>query len=186
MFDATAHHRKLSGLRNYFPRQGLVNDLEWRPTIGGHTVFDEAEDDRLMGIMVGKVSEHKLKVGPAGNFIGEGYGTLPKAKYQLFLTRPITAPFKEDFERAYSLLSHLQDVAAVSRKKKDMLILEGGSKMIRFTKNVFEERVRISRPIVDPKVLTVLKGKIVSDSPQPVKSDLVYLEDVNGSRKLAC
>lgn len=149
IFNAIAHHQKLSGLQNYVARQDLANDIEWQPSIGGHTVHDKADDDRFMGIIVGKVSEHKLKVGPVGNYLGEGYGSLPKAKFQLFLSRPITMPFNADFERAYSLLSHLQDIAAVGRKKRDMLIVEGGSKMIRFTRNIFSERVRFCLLIFD-------------------------------------
>ena len=140
-FDANAHHHKMTLLQNYIARENLVNDLSWEPSIGGHTVHDLSDDEAFMGIIVGKVSEHKLRVGTTGNYLGEGYGSLPKAKYQLFLTRPITSPFKADFNRAYSLLSHLQDIAAVSQKKRDMLVIEGGSKMIRFTQNIFKERV---------------------------------------------
>ncbi|KAG8214614.1 hypothetical protein J3R82DRAFT_9687 [Butyriboletus roseoflavus] len=96
--DLNAHQQKLSLLHNYAGQKNLLNNLEWCPSKIGHTVYNKTEEEPFIGIVVGKVVEHKLKVGPSSNFINDDYRSLAKAKFQLFLTPPITPALRSDFE----------------------------------------------------------------------------------------
>ncbi|KAI5984252.1 hypothetical protein EDC04DRAFT_2615786 [Pisolithus marmoratus] len=149
------YHENVSQLDKYLATPGLLNTLEWRPAKNGHSVFEKTDETHFIGIVVGSVAEYRLNAGTRGNYINSTYGSLPKAKYQFYLTKPIVQAFRADFDRAFDLLNGLQNQVAHTTHKKDMLFEQSGGRMIRFTKSIFHKRsvrVRDSPPPVKRKL----------------------------------
>lgn len=141
-FNGTSHRQKLAHKPNYAASPSLIDTLEWCTCGSGHAIFDvKEEDEPFIAVLVGKVIDYELNANPNGTYLNDEFGTLEKAKYQFYTTRPIDPAFKEDFSHTYTLLDHLQNIVAKSHSKKDMLFNDVGGKLIHFTHNIFKERV---------------------------------------------
>ncbi|KIJ11074.1 hypothetical protein PAXINDRAFT_157428 [Paxillus involutus ATCC 200175] len=164
-FDSTEYRKILTKQPNYSASPTITENLEWRPHGSGHTIFDKGEDEEpFTAITVGKVLDYKLNANPSGTYLGKDFGSLSKAKYQFYLTRPLDPAFKDDFLRTYAMLEKLQTLVAKGPNKKDMLYTAVGGRLIRFARSVFEERKKAVRDSPKPKTKTVYYEDIMKDS----------------------
>ncbi|KIK91579.1 hypothetical protein PAXRUDRAFT_149183 [Paxillus rubicundulus Ve08.2h10] len=160
LFNSTQYRETVACKTNYAARPSLANNLEWRPDGMGHAVFQKDEDDPFTTIVIGKVVDYRLNAGPGGTFLNPDFGPIQKAKYQFYLTRPVDAAFREDFDRTYAFLDGLQNTITKGQNKKNMLINEAGGKMIRFSRNIFEKRVKFTSNKVRSKYLALFRRSL--------------------------
>jgi hypothetical protein len=93
-------------------------------------------------VVVGRVDPQKLNCGPEGNHIKAEISPLAKAKFQFQLCQPFESPFAQDFDTVIQMLESIQGKIAQTGDRPNMIVSDMDSKLIRFTCNVFEQRVR--------------------------------------------
>ncbi|KAJ8584652.1 hypothetical protein M405DRAFT_913777 [Rhizopogon salebrosus TDB-379] len=67
---------------------------------------------------------------------------LVKGSFQLQLCQPIEGPFTEEFDKVIQTLESLQGKIAQTGDRRNMIVSDMNSKLIRFTSNVFEKHSR--------------------------------------------
>lgn len=78
---------------------------------------------------------------PIGGYRRE-YGKLSTAEFQFFIGRPDDRVLAEDYDKAVENLSKIQGGIATGTDRKNLLAIEGKTKNIRLSANVFELRVK--------------------------------------------
>ncbi|KAG1760831.1 hypothetical protein EDD22DRAFT_954597 [Suillus occidentalis] len=139
-FDAHAYHVKNSLLSNYAASPNILNTTMWQHTNTGLEVVDPSNELPLKIFIVGRISTFRLKSGPAGNHMKNGFGSLDKAKYQFHMSRPADAELASDYNVAIANLETLQHQVATTTDIRNMVITDVTGKMIRFVRNVFTLR----------------------------------------------
>jgi hypothetical protein len=140
-FDAHAYHVKNSLLSNYAASPNILNTTMWQHTDTGLEVVDPSNELPLKIFIVGRISTFRLKSGPAGNHMKNGFGSLDKAKYQLHMSRPADPELGADYNAAIANLETLQRQVATTTDIRNMVITDVTGKMIRFVRNIFTLRV---------------------------------------------
>ncbi|KAF8256482.1 hypothetical protein EI94DRAFT_1645826, partial [Lactarius quietus] len=95
--------------------------------------------------VVGHVVEQRLDCGPTGNYVTGEFRSLENAKYQLQLTKPTGTPFAKDYEIALNTSKNMQGQVATTGDRRNFIVADGKNENFRFTKDVFEKRVRVSQ-----------------------------------------
>jgi hypothetical protein len=109
-------------------------------------LIEKHSREEQIGIGVVKVLDHKLFCGPVGNYNPKFSDNSPleKAKYTLTVCRPDEPAFHEDYEKMFSNLGTIQSSISYGNDQRNML--DNLTRTIRFSVNVFEERVGPMKP----------------------------------------
>ncbi|OAX33838.1 hypothetical protein K503DRAFT_775173 [Rhizopogon vinicolor AM-OR11-026] len=84
----------------------------------------------------------KLNCDPEGNHIRADISPLHKVKFQFQLCQPFKSVFAEDFDKAIQNSEGLQAKFSETADQRNMIIVSDKNvKLIRFTSNIFEQRV---------------------------------------------
>ncbi|KAH9034859.1 hypothetical protein EDB85DRAFT_2274296 [Lactarius pseudohatsudake] len=123
--------------------------LEWQNSAAGHVLASPASGIHTVGSLVGRVLDYRFACGPLGTFRAE-YGRLPKAKYQLYLAKPVQTIFEDDFNKVVHTFETAQINQASTGECRHLIYPDGKKKKnIRFAENVFEKRpIKIEPPVV--------------------------------------
>lgn len=136
------HYRTQLLLARFYAAHPLyIQSTQWRSERSGHVLVDTSTSGHAVASVVGRVLDNHLNCGPSGGYLNCGVGSLVGAKYQFFLRRPDNTPFAADFDKAVQNLEQLQSKTASTSARHNLIVVDGQSCNIRFTRNVFEKRV---------------------------------------------
>lgn len=130
--------------RFYAAHPRYLQGTKWRSERTGHVLVDTLTCGRAVASVVGRVIDYRLNCGPSGGYIKRGVGSLVAAKYHFQLAKPENTPFAADFDKVLQNIEQLQSATAASPVRRNFVVVDGQSRNLRFTCNVFEKRVRIS------------------------------------------
>ncbi|KAF8271624.1 hypothetical protein EI94DRAFT_1568036, partial [Lactarius quietus] len=94
-------------------------------------------------LIISHVLDFCLNCGPSGSFLKRGVGCLASAKFQLQLGRPDNTPFAADFDKVLEVFNQLQSATAISLTQRNLIVVDGLSRNIRFSRSIFKKRVCI-------------------------------------------
>lgn len=134
-------HADIASSILYAANSSFLHAVVWRYHRSGRVLVEKTGKDSAMVSLVARVVEQRLDCGPSGNYTGE-FGSLASAKYHLHVTKPIGTPFAKDYDLALQNFKSLQDQAASTDDKRNFIVVDGMNENLRFTRNVFEKRVR--------------------------------------------
>ena len=120
MFDSVSHWDKLRRLRVYVASAAILSSVGWKQAASGHLLVDKPASNEIALICVGKVLDHKLMVGPSGNYNPQ-YDPLFKAKFMFHLVRPDEPAWADDWDKSIAMLEKIQASVASTKVRKNML-----------------------------------------------------------------
>ena len=166
--------------RFYAAHPRYMQGTKWRSERSGHVLIDTLTSGCAVASVVGRVIDFRLNCGPSGGYLGRGLGSLVAAKYQFQLAKPENTPFAADFDKVLQNIEQLQSATASSPVRRNFIVVDGQSRNLRFTRNIFEKRVSVPRFTVPSLTMTFLK-------PRKINPPDVYLDDLqNPSSQSAC
>jgi hypothetical protein len=143
----------------------------WIRDSRGDIVAEKTSKKEFVGVVVGRVDPQKLNCGPEGNHIRADISPLARAKFQFQLGAAFESAFTQDFDRVIEILESLQGKIAETGDRRNMIVSAANCKLIRFTTNVFERRVRMCTTD------SHLPADLVTQK-KPIPKHAVYLEDL--------
>lgn len=143
------YHSQLLLARFYAAHPLYVQATKWRSERSGHVLVDTSTSGHAVASVVGRVLEHRLDCGPSGSYLNRGVGSLVGAKYQFIIGKPDKTPFAADYDKVIQHLEKLQSTTASSESRRNLIVVDGQSRNIRFTRNVFEKRVSVMGTVCD-------------------------------------
>ncbi len=147
--------------------------------------MEKASNEIAIASVVGQVVDHCLHCGPTGNYLSRNFGPLEKAKFQLYLARPLIPAFADDFNKVVDALAQIQSQVASFPDRKNLIEIDGKSKILRFTQNIFFKRVCFighSQFIVPDCCAFLQPHKIAEPSDVSVESLQDHAEDGRNAR----
>jgi hypothetical protein len=140
--NLAVNRNELLSVESYGASPVFLQGIAWEEEKSGDVLVNKASDVNAVVSVVGRVSEHGLYVGPDGTFVNRQYGTLSAAKFLMLLAKPNDTVFASDFDKTISNLEKVQKQIAKTPHSENLVVWDGGMKKLRFTRNVFNERVR--------------------------------------------
>lgn len=125
----------------YVANPVFLRGIGWRAEGSGHILIDRTTNGNAVACIIGRVSDQRFNCGPEGNFFNDKYGPLSRAKFEIQLAKPHNTPFAADFDKALDNLTKTQAQVAVTPERRNLIVADGRSKNVRFTRNMFEKRV---------------------------------------------
>ena len=147
MPDSFAPYRlDLLQSKSYVPCPLFLQNVRWQYDDVGHVLVDTSSGSNMVAVVVARVLEHQLQCGPAGNYFESDSKlfTLATAKYLLQLGRPIGSVFAADYDKVLENIAKIQAQIASTQDRRNFLVADGGIRNLRFARNIFEKRVRIT------------------------------------------
>ncbi|KAH8992861.1 hypothetical protein EDB86DRAFT_2747728, partial [Lactarius hatsudake] len=92
------YHTRIRSSTLYTANTSFLDSVEWQNSASGHVLASPASGVHTVGSLMGRVLDYRFACGPLGTFRAE-YGRLPKAKYQLYLAKPVQTVFEDDFDK---------------------------------------------------------------------------------------
>lgn len=132
--------------RFYAAHPRYMQGTKWRSERSGHVLIDTLTSGCAVASVVGRVIDFRLNCGPSGGYLGRGLGSLVAAKYQFQLAKPENTPFAADFDKVLQNIEQLQSATASSPVRRNFIVVDGQSRNLRFTRNIFEKRPRKINP----------------------------------------
>ncbi|KAH9024470.1 hypothetical protein EDB83DRAFT_2658149 [Lactarius deliciosus] len=146
--DLEDYHTRLNSSTLYAANSTFLNNVEWQNSAGGHVLASSLTRVHTVGSLVGRVLDYRFACGPLGTFRAE-YGRLHKAKYQLYLAKPLHTVFADDFDKVVNTLETAQRNQATTGDRRHLIYPDGKTKILRFAENVFGKRPnKIEPPLV--------------------------------------
>ncbi|KAF8264890.1 hypothetical protein EI94DRAFT_1467953, partial [Lactarius quietus] len=102
-------------------------------------LVEKSSKNNALVSMVGHVIEHHHNCRPTGNFVTGKFRSLEKAKFQLQLTKPNGMPFAKDHNASLNALKNLQNQAATTSDRHNLIVMDGKNENVRFTRDIFEK-----------------------------------------------
>lgn len=132
---------------SYVASDSFPSTFKWHRGNKGHILIHKESNQNAVVSVVGKILEDNFNCSAIGNFTNSNrsYDTLQSAKFQLMLEKPEKTPFETDFSTAIRKLTELQNLTAVTKERRNLILEDGAETHLRFSKNVFEER-RVKLP----------------------------------------
>ncbi|KAF8263825.1 hypothetical protein EI94DRAFT_1806660 [Lactarius quietus] len=152
--DLAAYHAHLSQSQYYIANGTSPHAVTWRYSRMGHVLVEKTSKNNTLISVVGHVVEHCLNCRPTGNYVTGEFSSLKKAKFQLQLMKPNGTPFAKDFDASLNALKNLQNQAASTSDRCNLIVTDGKNENICFTKDIFEKRVRLLFDVL-PYTLTI-------------------------------
>lgn len=150
-----AYRYQLLQSKCYVPSPSFVQNTRWQYDDTGHVLVDISTNTNMVAVVIARVLEHNLYCGPNGNYDkGSKFGSLAVAKYHLQLGRPTGTVFAIDYDKLLENAAKLQSQIASTQDRRNFIIADGVIRNLRFTRRVFEERVRI--PFTPPFFLCLI------------------------------
>jgi len=79
----------------------------------------------LVASVVGRVVDHRLFCGPSDKFLSREFGPLEKAKFQVYLARPILPAFATDFDEVVDEPGKMQGQIASYSNRRNLIEVDG-------------------------------------------------------------
>lgn len=140
--NLTNYRTHLLQSKFYAANPSFLQSVGWRYDESGHVLADKVNRETAIVAVVGQVIQQRLDVGPEGNFLNGKFGSLATAKFTLQLTKQVGTVFANDYDKALEALSKSQNHVASTQDKRNLIVSDGQYRNLRFTRNVFEKRVR--------------------------------------------
>lgn len=138
-FDTLRSHLMLTA--TYAASPGFLDGLGWQVENSGHVVVNKESSEDCVITVVGKMIDYRYFVGPQGNYSSEEFGDLSTAKYLFHLEKASDTPFEEDFDKALHNFEKIQAQVASTLNRVNFIASDAQTRMLWFTRNVFEKRV---------------------------------------------
>ena len=150
-----AYRYQLLQSKCYVPSPSFVQNTRWQYDDTGHVLIDISTNTNAVAIVIARVLEHNLFCGPNSNYDKDAkFGTLAAAKYHLQLGRPTGTVFAIDYDKVLENAAKLQSQIASTQDRRNFIVADGVIRNLRFTRKVFEQRVRI--PFTPPFFLYLI------------------------------
>lgn len=142
----TPHRTQLLQSKFYAAGPVFVESARWQYENNGHVLVDVSGGGNVVGAIVGRVLEHRLWCGPNGNYldVDSEYVSLATSKFQLQLGKPIGTPFALDYDKALENVGIIQAQVASTNDRRNFIVSDGKNRNLRFSRKVFDKRVRNS------------------------------------------
>jgi hypothetical protein len=130
---------------SYAASAGFLAGLGWQVENSGRVVVNKEGNADAVMIVVGEVIDHRLLVGPNGNYSSDAFGDFSTAKFLFHLGKLTKTPFEQDFEKAMQNFDKIQAQVSASTNRVNFIVADVQSRTLRFTRNIFIKRVNCSR-----------------------------------------
>ena len=140
----TPYRSRLLQSKYYAAGPVFIENTQWQHEYNGHVLSDVSTGGNLVGAIVGRVLKNRLSCGPNGNYVNatSDFLTLATSKYGLQLGRPIGTPFELDYDKVLENVGILQAQVASTNERLNFVATDGGDRILRFSRKVFQKRVR--------------------------------------------
>ena len=143
MHNLSLHQSTLLRSSSYGASPVFISGVGWQDENWGHVVVNKTTKEKMVISVVGRILNLRLFVTPNGNYTSDRYGDFSAAKFHFLLAKPIDTPFDNDFDIVLEHLEKIQSEVASTPNRLNLIVPGAGSNNLRFTRNVFEKRVRL-------------------------------------------
>jgi hypothetical protein len=113
------HRNYLCAQPNYISNPTWAPSTIWKQKASGHVLTEKGSGDVAVGIVVRRVLDAQLYVGPVGNYNGKY--ALNNAKYQFVLCLPDNTPFSDDWGKSTRSMENVQQAVASTKSHQHFL-----------------------------------------------------------------
>lgn len=143
--DLQQHRSILLCIPSYCAIPVFLSGVGWEVENSGHVLVDKANNANAVAIVVGRLLDYCYFVSPNGTYSGnpgsDKFGDISNAKFLFVIGKPDNTPFTEDFVKVFDVISKVQNQVASTPTPVNFMCSTGTSKVLRFTRNIFEKRV---------------------------------------------
>lgn len=104
-------------------------------------LVDKATNENTVMIIVCRIMDYRFFVTPNGNYSSSQFGDFSTSKFLFVVCIADGTPFAQDYIKFLDNLGKIQNEIACTPNHLNFLGTMGRTKTMRFTCNVFEERV---------------------------------------------
>ena len=141
--DLQTYRANLMRTPSYCACPVFLSGVGWQVEDSGDVLVDKLSNANTVAIVVGRVSNQRFFVTPNGNYgTANKFGDISKSKFLFIIGKPMDTPFAGDFDKALDILVKIQNQMASTPKRLNLITSDGRNKFLRFTRNVFEQRVK--------------------------------------------
>jgi len=142
-FNSVSYKDALVARSDFISHPLFLKDGGWAKEGSGHVLASKSAGEDLVGVIVGKVSPHRLQCSPVGNYQVDSkvQPDFTKAKFQFTLDSPDELALKATFRSAVSSLLRLQNNISTTGSNKNLVEGEGDTASVHFSTKIFNKRV---------------------------------------------
>ena len=141
--DLENYRTVLLRIPSYCASPIFLSGIGWHVEDSGHVLVDKSTNANTVAIVIGRILDYRFFVTPNGNYSTNDFGDFSTSKYLFVIGVPDDTPFASDFEKGLEVFNKIQGQVASTPKRLNFIANSGRSKVLRFTRNVFEKRVRL-------------------------------------------
>lgn len=138
--NLVTHCESLLKSNSYGGNPHFQTAFTWQSQKLGHVLVNKSTNENAVLAVIGQVIEKGLQCSSSGNYHNCENETLEKAKFQLFLGKPVKTIFADDFDMTIKKLASFQTDMALYPCRENFIMPNGRQKTLRFTHNVFEKK----------------------------------------------
>jgi hypothetical protein len=144
-FDSATYANGLLNLPASVAHPSFPHAAAWGKDGSGHSLVTRNSRDDLVGIIVGKISDHRLFCSPIGNYRPDSkFSTdFSNTKFQFTVSIPEEQALVPGFRNGITNLIKIQKAISTTDNNKYLLEDEGDLTSVRFFMKMFEKRVSL-------------------------------------------
>ena len=149
-FNSLTYRDELITLPTSVAHPSFSQTAAWTKDGSGHCLVTKNCRDNLVGVLVGKISDHRLFCSPSGNYCLQSKfsSEFCDAKFQLNVGIPDEPALIPIFRNSVSTLLKLQKSISTTNDNRYLLEDDGDLATIRFSMKMFDKRVCFSLLVV--------------------------------------
>jgi hypothetical protein len=143
--DLSGYQQNLLQSPSYGASPIFLSGVGWDYEKWGQVAVNKTTNKNMVISVVGRVlgGDLRLFVSPDGNYTSDRFGDFSTAKFQFLLAKPVDTPFDNDFDVVIEHMEKIQSEVAETPNRLNFIVPDAESKNLRFTRKVFEKRVRL-------------------------------------------
>jgi hypothetical protein len=142
-FNSVTYANGLLTLPTSVAHPSFSHAAAWTKEGSGHSLVTRNSRDDLVGVLVGKISDHRLFCNPMGNYRPDSrFSTdFSNTKFQFTVGIPEEQVLVPVFRNAVANLLKIQKAISTTNDNKYLLEDDGDLTSVRFSMKMFEKRV---------------------------------------------
>ena len=137
------HRSTLLSSSSYSASPIFLSGIGWQHENWGHVVANNMTNENMVISIMGRILDFRLFVTPNGNWFSDWFGDFSTSKFLFLLEKPTDTPFDNDFDIVLKHLEGIQSNVALTDTRLNLIVPDARSNNLRFTRNMFEKRVRL-------------------------------------------
>ena len=140
VFSGPAARNRLIHTAEYCASPNWVSRVGWANAKSGQILVNAKSGEETICIVVGTVSETRLKMGPTGNYNPE-FNKLTDAKYTFTLDEPTNPDFRPDWATAVKALEEAENMIQGTKDHRYFIEKIGNLRSLRLSARLLQEKV---------------------------------------------